>query len=720
MPTHDAFAGTAIEYEVRAQQPRDGYTVGVRDPLPCRTNTSAAASGTRYSSLASGTCTQPLVAVTAVRLSSAVAAAGWVPQARLVDGTLVALTGSGTNWTVPAAAAGKVAELVFPEAALASDVDFRSYTVLGTLAANLVAGDEVYNTAWATFTSPAGTQPAVSSTNYHLIRSEAQLWASKSLDGGNYIDGYSVIAGGTLRTAVAPTADIVITDLLPLNHQFDGTKSADVLVYANGQFESASSFIELVDDFEGTGRQLVRATVTADDLAALAGATYPQDFDVTLRFSARPLGPGEFTNTSQIFYTDAAAADCLYDSRTFADATDWDENPATTRACEQSSSLMLYANPTASGFTVDKFVQGDLDEGFVAPPAVGQVSIADGYAWYQLAVVNLGADPLNHPVAYDVLPHVGDTGSTTLTAGTPRGSEFDVLFVGVDSVPAGVRVSYSTASNPCRPEIMPSNPGCVDDWTSIEPDDPTTVTALRFASDATFDAGEGFRVSYGVAVPEAPAGQTAWNTGAVAALEGDVRLPAYESIPVGIRAVADEFGTFELTKRVDKPTALPGDVLTYTLTLANTGREAGFGLVVDMLPEGVTLIDATGDYVTLEGPPVGSLGLLWSFEEVPAGGEVSVTVTVRVDDDAALGSTVTNYSAAIGSGDVTLGNPCPEELNEAIGLAGSCASTELVEDQPTPSPTPTPTVTPTPEPSPSATPSPGLPPVKPGLPDSGN
>ncbi|WP_341925299.1 hypothetical protein [Nocardioides psychrotolerans] len=82
-----------------------------------------------------------------------------------------------------------------------------------------------------------------------------------------------------------------------------------------------------------------------------------------------------------------------------------------------------------------------------------------------------------------------------------------------------------------------------------------------------------------------------------------------------------------ITKTTTTTTASPGDLVTYTLTVANAGPGAADDVVVsDALPAGTT-------YVSTSGAPCAALGqnVTCTLGSVPSGGSVVATVTVRVD-----------------------------------------------------------------------------------------
>jgi uncharacterized repeat protein (TIGR01451 family) len=195
------------------------------------------------------------------------------------------------------------------------------------------------------------------------------------------------------------------------------------------------------------------------------------------------------------------------------------------------------------------------------------VSASGGIAAYKVTFTNTGQSNLTNPVMYDLLPAVGDTNATSLT---PRGSQFGVSLTGVGPVPSGVTVWYSQSSNPCRPEVLASNPGCVNDWTTTPPNPLSSVKALKFVYTGTVvvPGGTGthsFSVPFTVATPSNASG-TAWNTIGTNAFAAGNLIGAAESSRTGLQALPSP----TVTKVSTTPGySKPGDSVGYTFTLTN-------------------------------------------------------------------------------------------------------------------------------------------------------
>jgi uncharacterized repeat protein (TIGR01451 family) len=83
---------------------------------------------------------------------------------------------------------------------------------------------------------------------------------------------------------------------------------------------------------------------------------------------------------------------------------------------------------------------------------------------YRVTLQNTGNTTITGALGYDVLPYVGDTGVSTGTAGTPRGSTFSETVNAIESQSDNVNLAFSASTNPQRPEVDPGATGTVNDW----------------------------------------------------------------------------------------------------------------------------------------------------------------------------------------------------------------------------------------------------------------
>ncbi len=203
---------------------------------------------------------------------------------------------------------------------------------------------------------------------------------------------------------------------------------------------------------------------------------------------------------------------------------------------------------------------------------------------YRVTIENQGNDALTGVVAYDVLPHVGDTGTIDATAGSPRGSTVQETLSAVTAADAGVTLDYSTSTNPPRPEVWSGT--TAGDWTAPE----SGAAAIR-ATIPTLPAFESRTFTYEAALVGASANQTACNSVALAATS----LTAIE--PPAVCATTQE-ADFSITTadrfalQVDRPGVIP------FVVNQGGGSPAAYGEVTIDVPTGMVIGDLTtiGDW----------------------------------------------------------------------------------------------------------------------------
>lgn len=124
-----------------------------------------------------------------------------------------------------------------------------------------------------------------------------------------------------------------------------------------------------------------------------------------------------------------------------------------------------------------------------------------------------------------------------------------------------------------------------------------------------------------------------------------------------------------VSKLVDKQIAGHGEVLTYTVVVANSGTAAAVGVpVVDQLPTGLTAVSADQGGVVADG------SVKWTVPEVPAGGEVELHVTGTTPgglEEAQLlnrASVQNPTGVPAGTPDPTVLTPCPDSAQQACAM----------------------------------------------------
>ncbi|MBS1677372.1 MAG: DUF11 domain-containing protein [Actinobacteria bacterium] len=601
---------SAGRYRVTVTYPASrAFETALVDPVPCL----EAQTGVRYDSKqASGPvgvapiplCAEPAFHPTVVRVESAslkgATGESWVPIAVKTDGTEVALTPGPAGETsgyfeVPAGIVGEVAAILLPPNGNLTDRTM-NLDVFGYADASVPAGSDLHDIATATaYPTGGGGEPTTGSQSASLYvePNQLQLGVSKSFGslkagpGGSSLRApLNLGAGVTIPPAYVPPGNLVLTDLLPkgmrwANPQPTGTFSVQKNL---GASRSVTGTVETIEDFEGSGRELIR--VKFDPAEFNAGGVEegfyvispPANFfEVSVPNETRT-----YPNTAEFFAAGAGrntatACGSAKGSRPAefqsSDLLDLDgDGTVEENYCQAEATL---ATPGIGGpnFALEKSVQGALDPLPKGALGVGNTT-PDGPAIFTLSWGNTGGKELEGAVIYEILPYVGDTGVDKGQAGVGRESEFATPFTGVIATPEEVTTEYSTSTNPCRSEVYKEAPGCVEDWSATPPADLGTVKALRFRSAATYQPGEAFSVQFGVTVPRRFVNQVAWNSAASdASFHGTALLPA-EPPKVGITATVVPV-TPTLRTEASASTVAPGTAFTDAIEIAGTNAYDG-------------------------------------------------------------------------------------------------------------------------------------------------
>lgn len=312
----------------------------------------------------------------------------------------------------------------------------------------------------------------------------------------------------------------VIADLLPAELAF---VSWDAFTKNSAATAVPEPNLEVVPDYKGTGRTLVRfswsdtvpaGAVKKDGSAGVANAAnFPLGGSVDIRITTKVKAgtiAGNYTN-EMAFFDNSPRFTCR--SNPGVDTGDLDgDGAATDVACTKPVAFKVVS---ASVIAAEKWVKGefptlsnvddpltspavtnaqcpDNGEGYTRFPCVAQVS-HNGAFNYKLLVTNKGNEALTNYILYDVLPAKGDTGVGQPVSGLQRGSQWQPVLTGAITATdayttsANPVVEYSSAANPCRPEVSSSatetpadhwQADCTNDWTTT-PADFAKVTAFR-------------------------------------------------------------------------------------------------------------------------------------------------------------------------------------------------------------------------------------------------
>lgn len=602
-------------WTVNVRYPASGaFTTDLIDPMPCQAIESPA--GVFHSSAVTGPttpggaptvdehCTNPVFHPTVVRVDAAslnaAIVAGWRPTAILTTGggateVPLELVGSGTDtgryFTVPAANVEQVSAIRLPPHTLLRDASM-DLRIFGYADEARQGGDVLHNIASVTAYPTAGTDDPYTAADDDRIlieQDEPQIGVHKAFGGLRGGPGGTTRLNltATVATGAEISGDVVIADLLPFGLKWSNPTTSVSYNLTNtpgGTSSTVTGTVEHLENYQSTGRDLIRVTFPA---SAFGSGFNTVSLPTTSNFILLdvPNGATTYNNTVNAFIkgigrdtSPACGPGTTSTASTFEseDPLDLDGDGVTAENnCSWNADLVV---PPSGGpaFGLVKSVQGDQDVAPKFSPGVGNAA-EGGTGDYVLKWSNIGGETLTDPVIYDILPHIGDTGTTQSQAGTARGSAFDTEFVQLNgSLPSGVTVEYSQSTNPCRPEVYPNaaNPSCVDDWSSSLPSDPADVKALRFAASGTYAPAASFEVGFRLRVPVGYVNIVAWNSAAsVASFNGSPLLPA-EPPKVGITAPTDPV-TPVLSTEVSRAKVVVGTAVSDTVTLANTGGASG-------------------------------------------------------------------------------------------------------------------------------------------------
>jgi len=180
-----------------------------------------------------------------------------------------------------------------------------------------------------------------------------------------------------------------------------------------------------------------------------------------------------------------------------------------------------------------KWVKGELDNDwnyYGIAAGYGQ-TLPTGIADYRFKIENTGANgPIRNLVLIDILPYIGDVGvidpDARLTAWRPYLVN-KITGENGGAVPAGIKIYYSTNSNPSRQELRDPehNMGLPSDlWSEVPPEDITSVRAIKIFFDGlVLNSGDEVILEWPMRTPaHAPTGIIAWNSFGYGATYPDV------------------------------------------------------------------------------------------------------------------------------------------------------------------------------------------------------
>ncbi|WP_448752701.1 SdrD B-like domain-containing protein [Actinomyces sp.] len=534
-----------------------------------------------------------------------------------------------------------------------------------------------------------------------------------------------------------------IADLLPEGFDIDDASQVTLmggstLTNPDGsKYDLSKVQIEITKNYNGTGRTLLRMIVPDP----VEGNLYTA-FNTTVKNTAPA---GQTTNSANAYMPGDGAKATTEDKSLrntnycltgrVQDTFDVNGNGSTEDyVCNATANFNVATTPAMS---ITKEVKGNKDADFVPAGEVAKIDPGSDGA-YRFTISNAGNAPLTKVVAYDILPHPGDTGVGPASS-QARGSHWQPYLnstnwtfqsikekAGQDpettEIPASdITIQYTTVENPCRGEVMSVGgamndgpAGCTPNAWGAAPADLKTVKGFRLVMNRDIEVGE--KIQF-VATMTSPvnANLIAWNSVAMAGgvtENGKVSyLQPNEAPKVGINVSTD----VSVTKKVarvkvngDQPVmdangipetiestdpVMPGDYMLYSITLNNKGPAVASGMKIkDVLPQGIEAIssqvrlcqtDATTPCVGVQhssNPDFANLDTDW--EAMPSGDlntnlAVNGTQTLYVlvkVNPYTEGKTITN-TATLGEYDQKDSDPSNNTSSASFTVGGSISGT---------------------------------------------
>ena len=289
-------------------------------------------------------------------------------------------------------------------------------------------------------------------------------------------------------------------------------------------------------------------------------------------------------STSRFFVGDAANAIAdVYNATRVVDATDIDVDGVTTDVFAAGSGVTTLAASPLIG--VSKQIckpnpaASDGCDWVANPGTIVGVTPGASSIKYRVILSNIGNSTLTNMVAYDVLPYIGDTGTSTATATTPRGSTVQETLATVSNATSGVALAYSTSTNPPRPEVYSGATSGI--WTA-----PLVGASSIRATVASLAPGQSQSFVYTASLVNGSADQIACNSIAANA----PTLAAVEPAPVCAT-------TQEADLSVQTASRFPlqeGRVGTVPFVVNNGGGSQFAPATVTLtVPDGLSIVDLT-------------------------------------------------------------------------------------------------------------------------------
>jgi uncharacterized repeat protein (TIGR01451 family) len=539
------------------------------------------------------------------------------------------------------------------------------------------------------------TQPA--QTGADLVLSKVASDTVQPGDALNYV--LVVTNSGTLSAT-----NVVLTDTLPTGVTFDSASESCTEPQGQGQGPESRQVICSLGTLSATEVVTLTIDVTVDnnttgtitnDATVSSDVDDPNPDDNTAQAATSTGGEGQadlvLTKTSQnkvdsgspLLYTlvienqgpDTATGVVLED--TLPDGVTFSTAPSTCQAPGTETGGVVTCE-------LDDILAGQL----VTTSIVVDVLTTTRGRMFNTAEVTSDNDPNTG--------NNSDSANTTVGAGGQSASDLVIsVFDTPDPVQAGARLTYTLgvlnlgptqASNIVVSNTLPLSVSLVDTTVTAQDADPGSCdasedTVICFLT-AQLGAGESLTVEILVDVDPTASG-TLLNWASVTAAGSDPQLEnnlESEFTFVGTGSIT-ETADLALTKSADPDPVQAGSLLSYTLTVENTGPFSATGVIIrDTLPPDVTYIEATPAFTgscALSDADIAQNAVVCVMDE-PLPPNTSTSVVLSVGVDAAASGLLINQAEVTSSvPDVQPGNNSAIETTR-IGAIATGVTADLV------------------------------------------
>lgn len=455
-----------------------------------------------------------------------------------------------------------------------------------------------------------------------------------------------------LQAANYMLPDPVLVDLLPeeltlIPGSVALVENTTGLPFQTNPNGTTNPVFEVVDDFLGTGRQLLRWNFEGE---------VPINTCMTYTFKTLiKLGSGGLVDNEPYVAPASRVYECTNGGLADDMDMDGDGNTIGDTLC-MALAPVDFLIPEIRSMGAQKFARGAKDTVYIASEGgiLGRgCTYPEDSIFWAVRIFNPGNVTLTDGVMVDIFPYIGDSG-VQLTE-TARESEFEPYLVEpIISPSPNIDIYYSQSQNPCRPEIDPEDEaGCLDDWTTTPPADLSTVKAVKFDFvNEDIEPAEEFWFEIKMLAPDSinMSPGTAWNSMARNANE----VPAQEPNKVGITIQGYDLALRKQLKSGQSLYAAPGQDVDFTITLINQSSDTVQNVTVtDYIPAQMILNDGTW---TDEGGNVASYLLA---APLAPNDSIDIDITLTVSATAMTGDELDNF-AEISDFEDLMGNHPPD------------------------------------------------------------